>query len=122
MFDADQKSKNWFLRFRLRTLMLVTVLIAAYFALGAPTKTMGVRDVSKRMTRENNGVELQARYFAPLLLESSLIEVHHRTGKPEQFVIKSDYYLWLFGLTFKIPYRGERTLDIAQQESNSAVK
>ena len=103
--------------------MIVTVFIAAYFALGAPTKTMGVRDVSNRLTREHNGIEFQARYFAPLLLEdSSFIEVHHRIGKPEQFVIKSDYYLWLFGLTFKLPYRGERVQDIAQQESNSATK
>lgn len=102
--------------------MLVTVFIAVYFALGSPTKTMGVRDVSKRLTRENNGVELQARYFAPLLLERSLIEVHHRIGKSEQLVIRSDYYLWLFGLTFKLPYRGERTLNIAQQESSSATK
>ncbi len=102
--------------------MLVTVFIAVYFALGAPTKTMGVRDVSKRLTRENNGVESNARYVAPLVLDKALVEVYHRIGKPEQVVIKYDYYLWLFGLTFKLPYRGERVQDIAQPESNSATK
>ncbi len=83
---------------------------------------MGVRDVSERLTRENNGNEVTPRYVAPLLLESPVLEIHHQLRKPEQLVTKSDYYLWLFGLTAKVPYRGVHVRDIALAANNYATK
>ena len=67
--------------------------------------------VSERLMRENGGNRVTARYVAPLLVEFPILEIRRPLGKPDQFVTKSDYYLWLFGLTAKLPYRSEAVSD-----------
>ena len=109
-------------RFRLRTLLLITVLVAAYFAMEAPTRTMGVRDVSRRLSGKNDDNELFAKYQAPLLLAFSIIELHRQSGKPDQIVFKTDYYFWFFGVTAKLPYRGTFVHNIVEAANNSAPK
>lgn len=105
MNDANFNSRNRLLQFRLRTLLAIPVLIALYFALGAFTQTRGVRDVSDRLTSENGGSIVNARYFAPLLVEFPILEMRSAPGKPDVFITKSDYYLWIFGFPAKLPYR-----------------
>ena len=104
MRNANRKLRERFLQFRLRTLLFIPVLIAIYFPVGAYTRTAGVRDVSDRLTRENGGGVVNARCFAPLLLERRLLEVRSPPGQPDVFIAKSDYYLWMFGFTAKLPY------------------
>ena len=111
MDDTIRNSRNRFLRFRLRTLLLIPVFVALYFAVGALTRTKGVRDVSERLTRENGGNVVSVRYVAPLLVEFPLLEMRRPLGKSDQFVTKSDYYMWVFGLTAKLPYRSEVVSD-----------
>lgn len=67
--------------------------------------------VSERLMRENGGNTATARYVAPLMVEFPILEIRRPLGKPDQFVTKSDYYLWLFGLTAKLPYRSEAVSD-----------
>jgi hypothetical protein len=109
-------------RFRIRTLLLIPVLIAAYFAMESPTRRMGVRDVSRRLSGKNDGNELFAKYQAPLLLASSIVELHHQSGKPDQIVFETDYYFWFFGVTAKLPYRGKFVQNIVETASDSAPK
>lgn len=111
MDNTSDTSKSRYLRFRLRTLLLAPVFIALYFAAGTYTRTKGVRDVSEQLTRENGGNFVNARYVAPLLIGFPVLELRRSPGKPDQFVTKSDYYLWLFGLTAKLPYRSEVVSD-----------
>jgi hypothetical protein len=111
MDDANRNSKNRLLQFRLRTLISIPVLVALYFAVGAYTRTTGVRDVSERLTRENGGNDVNARYLAPLLVEFSILEMRLPPGKPVQFITKSDYYIWVFGFSAKLPYHSEALSD-----------
>ncbi|MFO0923234.1 MAG: hypothetical protein U0905_12180 [Pirellulales bacterium] len=104
MNKANRRLRERFLQFRLRALLFIPVLIAIYFAVGAYTRTAGVQDVSDRLTRENGGHIVNARYFAPLLVEFRILEVRCPPGKPDVFIAKSDYYLWMFGFTAKLPY------------------
>lgn len=119
MDGGTDKVRSWLFRFRLRTLLLIPLLLAVYLALGGPTKTLGVRDVSERLTRENNGRVITAEYFAPLVLKLPVISVRSEPGKPHQLITKTDYYFWLFGLTAKVPYRFEYSKELPASATNS---
>ncbi len=98
---------------------MIPLLVAVYLALGGPTKTMGVRDVSERLTRESKGRVITAKYFAPLVLELPVMSVRSEPGKPHQLITKTDYYFWLFGLTAKVPYRFEYARELPASAINS---
>jgi hypothetical protein len=114
---ARSKSSKWrFLQFRLRTLLVIPALIATYFALGIPTKTMGVRDVSAKLSNGNPGGPVAVQYFAPLLLAFPILEMKLPPGKPEQLITKTDYYFWFFGLSAKLPYKTEDVRDMVKRD------
>ncbi len=105
------KSK-WRIRFGFRSLLLLPVLVAIYFALDVPTKTMGVRDVGARLTRENNGNRIEPAYRAPLVLELSKFHIQRLPGQPDQLVTKSSFYFWFFGLVAKLPFTNETSREL----------
>ena len=111
MEDNTRKSRRWRPRFGIRSLLCIPVLIAVYFALGAPTKTLGVRDVGERLTRENSGNQVTPTYKVPLVLEFSVIHVLAQPGRP-QLVTNSSYYFWFFGLTAELPFTNQQMRDL----------
>ncbi len=58
---------------------------------------------------------VSVRFVAPRLVELPRLEMRRPLGKTDQFVTKSAYYLWLFGLTAKLPYRSEVVNDLEPQ-------
>jgi hypothetical protein len=112
MVNQSTEPKRRRPRFGLRTLLLIPLLVAVYFALGSPTRTAGVRDVGDRLTRENSGTTVVATYKAPLLIEFPVMHIQRTAGGSDQLVTKSDYYVWFFGWSAKLPYSGETSRDI----------
>jgi hypothetical protein len=116
MEKNTRKSRRWRPRFGIRSLLCIPVLIAIYFALGAPTKTLGVRDVGERLTRENRGNQATPNYKAPLVLEFSVMHVSAQPGRPRQLVTNSSYYFWFFGLTAELPFTNQQMRDLPPPE------
>ena len=111
--DASSSPKRRRLPFSLRTLGLLTVLLCLYLATWRPTKSLGVADVSARLTEENDGVHVQAIAKAPLWLALEIHSLQVRPGGQKLLVVESRYYFWLFGFVAKWPFNIEwaRELD-----------
>lgn len=107
------------LQFRLRTFLLLPILVATYFALEWPTKRFGIGDVSERITAENNGNEIHAAYHSPLLLTTSHVTIERIPGKPDLVDFWIDYYFWIFGFTAKLPYQTNTSILITKPSDTS---
>ncbi len=97
MTNHTRKSGRWGLRFGIRSLWCIPVVIAIYLALGAPTKTLGVRDVGERLTRENGDNQVIPTYKASLLLGFAVIHVSAQPGRLDQLVTNRSYYYYFSG-------------------------
>lgn len=93
--DRTKNMKRSCFKFSLKFVLLLPLVVAAYFALGPVTHSLGVRDVGGVLSKTGD----EPRVVAPLLLKHSVISVH----APEMSR-KTDYYVWLFGVVAKIPY------------------
>lgn len=91
------------IRFSLRFLLLLPILVAAYFACGPVTSTRGVHDVARHLTEQNDGLYVAPDYKAPLLLEFSVIDGRPQ-GVPPRMSRHTEYYFWLFGYVAKLPW------------------
>ena len=94
---------------------------ALYLSLGPLTSTQGVRDVSVRLTRENNGNDAPASYAAPLLLKFPTVHIQEELGKPDLLVTETDYYFWFFGFTAKLPYEGSDSRYLTVAATNAKL-
>lgn len=90
------------LKFSLRSLLALPLIVAIYFVLGGPTKRSGLRDVEQFVLYKDDSRQ-PARYHSPLLVTVS--ETDFSVTLPDQFAMetKTTYYFWLFG--FVMPLR-----------------
>jgi hypothetical protein len=91
-------------RFTVRTLAIFVTLVCAYFAAWDATKRYGIQDYS------------QVDRFDPLIYDESpmpfVISQYERSGPKSweewrsgiRSSTKRRYYLWVFGLRFKLPF------------------
>ncbi|KAA1257461.1 hypothetical protein LF1_53100 [Rubripirellula obstinata] len=94
------KRKKRILRFSLRSLLGLTFVAGAYFALGPPTRSYGVPAVSSAIESEF-GSPGNPAYVAPLLLEYWQMKA---TGR-QSVQVKRHYYVWLPGFACKLGTR-----------------
>ncbi|MEM6469430.1 MAG: hypothetical protein AAF802_07650 [Planctomycetota bacterium] len=103
------------LRFSLRTVIVVTLLFAAYFACWPATKDKAAADVSK-------GAEVDFRQapepIAPLFVRRT---IHDVTFYSSRSVRKShEYYFWCFGFTAKL-YGPTKPVKLSSAEADRYV-
>ncbi|MEM8670392.1 MAG: hypothetical protein AAGG48_22900 [Planctomycetota bacterium] len=87
-------------RFSVKMMLFVTLLIAVYFALGAPTKRWGMGDVAAH--HEQTGSNAIPSYVAPLLVRLDSSEIVQSKGRNFDLVNTRKYCLWLFGTVWTI--------------------
>lgn len=91
-------------RFSVKTMLVVTLLIAVHFALGTPTKRWGLDDVAN-YSWQHNAISGHAEYVAPLLVkcESSPLTVRVNRGRPRVVIPPiTNYYIWFFGFVLPL--------------------
>lgn len=103
---------KWPPRFSLRSLLLLTAIVAAYLGCWTPTKTRGVRDVERRFNESQvTRIAMQTEAYLPLIIaldDSVAVYVDPRSNDA-LVIAHRNYYFWFFGFVAKLPFEREVT-------------
>ena len=90
------------LRFSIRTLLVLPLLVAMYFALAAATKRYGREDVARVFETEHGGG--LPGYVAPLIFEHWTMRATGGPNASPNAEVTAHYYVWFFGYVWHTPY------------------
>ena len=93
------KWKMWPPRFSIRTLLLLSVLVALFFAANGATKKYGTEDATAWLKEHRTG-HVVALHKGPLLVASGV----STTGPNSTVVTYERHYLWILGWVFELPW------------------
>ncbi|WP_235909059.1 hypothetical protein, partial [Roseiconus nitratireducens] len=89
-------------RFSIRTLLILPLLVAVYFALDAATKRYGPDDVARVFEAEHGGG--LPGYVAPLIFEHWTMNATAGPNASPNSEVTAHYYVWFFGYVWRTPY------------------
>lgn len=115
-------NRKWLPRFGMKTLLVLPLIVAVYFALGEPTKKWGMPDVRDFIASDKH-IGPSVEYRAPLVIAFPVIhaESHTKTPNKISLITKSTYYFWCFGFVAKLPFETERTRDMVKDTPVASV-
>ncbi|MEM6691991.1 MAG: hypothetical protein AAF664_21360 [Planctomycetota bacterium] len=101
-----KNNRRW-IRFSLRSLLLLAFVAGIYFACGPSTKANGAKDVAEYQ-RANHLHQITPTYVAPLLL-SCWVSTENPVNRTTTTTYS--YYIWLFGYVARLPFEYATTVD-----------
>jgi hypothetical protein len=117
----DGKPKRRWFRFTLRRLIILTTVVALYFACWWPTKTAGVDDLAEKYGIFRTTVADQVSYgqrhgtavaVAPLVLSDLFIKTRRSKSGGKSLIETRRYHLWLAGWLVELPFTTEHVTTI----------
>ena len=111
MADASKTSRRS-IRFSIRTLLVLPILMGLYFCLGYPTRSRGIDDLIAHQTGNHSSHAPAPEYVAPLVLRCESVFPIPEPGRTVRVRATNEYFFWFFGYVAKLPWGTDEIRDV----------